>query len=105
MSETQNAQSELGSEQQILDSAFHNIAKRGALSIFSELRDEAVEAANKLQRTFEQYSSENILSEPERAEVKRLGNEFRNRIIVLQNAVDKSFEFENISSSEGRRVN
>jgi hypothetical protein len=103
MSEQKQQQHEL--EQQILESAFHNISIRGALTVFSQLRDEAVEAGNKLQKLVEEYTAANTLSEPERAEVKRLGNEFRNRIIVLQNAVDKSFEFENISSSEGRCVN
>ena len=92
-------------EQQLIESAFHNISKRGALVVFSQLRDEAVSETKNFQNVAENYLAENEANAAERAEIIRIANVSRNKIIALQAAVDASFAFENITSTEGRRVN
>src|SRR5258706_11706662 len=104
MSETQNQQAQynltvVGFFQKDLDQLFTEIAEQGALTFFTKLRDEALLAGDKL---MELAASEN---QPASEEIKRRALSIRNDIIIYTTAVDKSFEFESITSSEGRSIN
>jgi len=104
MSEQKQQQPEF--EQRLIDAAYINIAQRGALVVFSQLRDEAVSDAKKFQNVAENYLAENEANAAERAEIIRIANESLNRIIALQNAVDASYKFSCIESTpDGCRVN
>jgi hypothetical protein len=103
MSEQKQQQPEF--EQQLIDAAYINIAQRGALVVFSQLRDEAISDAKNFQNVAENYLAENEVNAAERAEIVRIANVSRNKIIALQAAVDASFAFENITSNEGRSIN
>jgi hypothetical protein len=88
-----------GFPQSEIDSLFREISIVGAFKFFSELRDRAVKAGDELQMLAAS------MTEEEKAVIRTKALEVRNDIIVYQGAVDKSFEFENITSSEGRHVN